>query len=617
MPLPRSSVLRARWPLLAALVAISLLSSDPAPARADSRGWMPPVDGGVVRPYEEPPARFAAGHRGVDFSASSGTPVRAANDGSVTFAGAVAGSFHVVVAHAGGIRTSYSFLLRVDVQAGDDVTRGQVVGAAGGSGEGHGPGVLHFGVRIGDRYVDPMLLFEPTDLTKLVHLVPADERAEAGQASAADEARELREVFRRLDDGCGAFGVVCHIGSAAAGAISDAAAWSWERAKEAAELGLQALRAAGDAAAAFARRVEAVVRGVLRTLEDVANEVAGAAEALARAVASGAAAVFDAVVDAGRYLIEHLTACPQPAPVAHPKGSGNLVMAVGGLDSSRRPKSRGRSAPSGLGLEPSFHFEWKALGYKRDAVAYFSYAPDSPAYARDDTYEDLHAKARLLGAQLKVFAAAHPGRQVDLVGHSQGGVVIDLFLMEVYRGHESEFPPIVNVVTFASPHEGTPLADLETAVDQNAFAGVAADAVSGGLPLGATSIRQLAEGSRTIHDLWADRAIPTGIRFLSIVGSEDPVVPSTSGDVPGGEKLVVPVGDTLVPDDHSAILGDDDAISAAQAQLAGGHPADSCGLLVDVGAHLYTTLIRTSTAAIANAPGTAVPIEPLTDPGGS
>lgn len=613
MPLHRSSALRARWLLIAVLVAISPLPSEPA--RADSGGWMPPVDGSVVRPYEEPPAPFAAGHRGVDFGAAPGTPVRAANNGRVTFAGAVAGSLHVVVAHAGGIRTSYSFLLRVDVQVGDDVMRGQVVGVAGGSGEGHGPGVLHFGVRIGDRYVDPMLLFEPTDLTKLVRLVPADERAEAGHASAADEARELRKIVRELGGGCGALGVVCEVASATAGAVAGAADWTWERAKEAAVLGLQALRAAGRAAAALARRVEAVVRGVLRTLEDVANQVAGAVQAFAREVASGAVVVFDAVVEAGKYLIEHLTACPQPAPVAHPKGSGNLVMAVGGLGSSRQARPSGRSATDRL--EPSFHFESKALGYAPDAVAYFSYAPDSPTYAREDTYKDLHAKARLLGAQIKAFAATHPGRKVDLVGHSQGGVVIDLFLMEVYRGHESEFPQIANVVTFASPHEGTPLADLEKAVNEHVIAGPAADAVGGGLPLGAESIRQLAEGSRTIRDLWDDREIPTDIRFLSIVGSEDPVVPSTSGDVPGGEKLVVPVGDTLVPDDHSAILGDDDAISAAQAQLAGGHPADSCGLLVDVGAHLYTTLIRTGTAAIAHSPGTAAPIEPLTDPGGS
>ena len=74
-------------------------------------------------------------------------------------------------------------------------------------------------------------------------------------------------------------------------------------------------------------------------------------------------------------------------------------------------------------------------------------------------------------------------------------------------------------------------------------------------------------------------------------------MPSTSADIPGGEKVVLPVGSTLVPDDHHAILTDDDAISAAQAQLSGGHPADSCGLFTDVGGELYSDVVRIGTIA--------------------
>ena len=60
----------------------------------------------------------APGHRGVDFVAAAGTPVRAANAGEVTFAGNVAGSLHVVVAHPGGLRTSSSFLATIAVRRG-------------------------------------------------------------------------------------------------------------------------------------------------------------------------------------------------------------------------------------------------------------------------------------------------------------------------------------------------------------------------------------------------------------------------------------------------------------------------------------------------------------------
>jgi len=554
-----------------------------------------------VRAYREPPARFASGHRGVDFSAPVGTPVRAANTGTVTFAGSVAGSLHVVVAHAGGIRTSYSFLARIELRVGATVARGDVLGAAGGTGSGHGPGVLHFGARAGDRYFDPMLLFPPTDLTKLVHLVPAD------GPTISDEQALRQIVDDGDDDGNCAWGVplfeqACDAGKAVGGAAADAGAWTWDRAEDAVDLGLDALRAVGRAGVALAGQIAPIVRAVLQTVRDVANHVAGAAEALAEAAANGAVALFNAVVEAGLELIERLTSCPQPAPVAHPKGSGNVVLAVGGLGSSRRRAGQRRFAPS-------FSFQSDALGYSRADVGYYSYAPDSPAYSREDTYGDLHIKAQMLGEQIKDFAREHPGRSIDLVGHSQGGVVIDLFLMEVYRGHEHEYPPVENVVTFASPHQGTPLADFEHAVDEHLVFGPIAREAAPGQPLGAVSVGQLAETSSTMQSLWTDRAVPPTVRFLSIVGAEDPVVPSSSSDVPGGTKIVVPVGATLVPDDHSAVLRDDDAISAAQVHLGGGSPADSCGPFTDVGAELYSTVIRLTTVAVSGPQPAGVPPE--------
>jgi len=109
-----------------AVVGITLacagLVAGPFAARVVAQGtsvageWSPPVAGRVLRPFAEPIATYAAGHRGVDFAAPPGTPARAANDGTVAFAGDVAGSLHVVIAHAGGIRTSYSFLSRVDMR---------------------------------------------------------------------------------------------------------------------------------------------------------------------------------------------------------------------------------------------------------------------------------------------------------------------------------------------------------------------------------------------------------------------------------------------------------------------------------------------------------------------
>ncbi|MGH7359020.1 MAG: peptidoglycan DD-metalloendopeptidase family protein, partial [Candidatus Rokuibacteriota bacterium] len=108
---------------VAAGVAVALaVLAPPPPALAASPnigGWVRPVEGPVVQPFDEPVSVYGPGHRGVDFAAAPGTRVGAANAGVVTFAGSVAGSLHVVVLHDGGLRTSSSFLGRVDVRAGE------------------------------------------------------------------------------------------------------------------------------------------------------------------------------------------------------------------------------------------------------------------------------------------------------------------------------------------------------------------------------------------------------------------------------------------------------------------------------------------------------------------
>jgi len=174
-----------------ALIGVSVLllttgGFGPAPAAAldlaTSRWWRP-VPGRVVHPFRAPVTRFGRGHLGVDFAARPGTPVRAAGPGTVVFAGVVAGVWHVVVAHPGGLRTSYSFLASARVRTGQQVRRGEVVGSTGGHGENHEPGVFHFGLRVAGAYVDPMRLFAPAvdarDLTTRVHLARDSDPAES------------------------------------------------------------------------------------------------------------------------------------------------------------------------------------------------------------------------------------------------------------------------------------------------------------------------------------------------------------------------------------------------------------------------------------------------------
>ncbi len=170
----RNRLSRIVW--LATIVVVAAVG--PAGRGAALEVWRRPVPGVVARPFRAPLTRYGAGHLGVDLAAAPGTSVRAAGAGIVVFAGVVAGTRHVVVAHPGGLRTSYSFLASIRVAAGEAVRRGQIVGTSGGWGPGHEGTVLHFGLRIGDTYVDPMRLFAAPDLAAVVHLAPDSGRAD-------------------------------------------------------------------------------------------------------------------------------------------------------------------------------------------------------------------------------------------------------------------------------------------------------------------------------------------------------------------------------------------------------------------------------------------------------
>ena len=156
------------------LLVVVIASLCCAPAHASPHAWVRPVEGPVVKPFTAPMTRFGPGHLGVHLRAAPGTPVRAAGDGRVVFAGKVAYSRHIVVRHENGWRTTYSFVASIRVRAGARVRAGEVIGTTGGRGPDHDGTLLHLGLRIGETYVDPMQLFDAGDLTARVHLAPTN-----------------------------------------------------------------------------------------------------------------------------------------------------------------------------------------------------------------------------------------------------------------------------------------------------------------------------------------------------------------------------------------------------------------------------------------------------------
>jgi murein DD-endopeptidase MepM/ murein hydrolase activator NlpD len=159
-----SSGLALHGPALPAASRAAQELTDPQPAGSRPVRYQPPVDGPLIDVFRPPPSPFAAGNRGVDYATAPGTAVRAAADGQVVFAGPVGGRLHVVVRHADGIRTSYSFLATVTVRRGQRVAAGHEVGTAGPS--------VHFGARRGETYIDPLSLLAGSGSD--VHLVPDD-----------------------------------------------------------------------------------------------------------------------------------------------------------------------------------------------------------------------------------------------------------------------------------------------------------------------------------------------------------------------------------------------------------------------------------------------------------
>jgi murein DD-endopeptidase MepM/ murein hydrolase activator NlpD len=148
--------------LLAAVTCLGLGAVPPA-AHADS--WTPSREGvwplqprpAVVEGFDPPAVRWGAGHRGVDLAGWPGAPVRASLGGTISFAAPIAGRGVVVVDH-GPVRTTYQ-PVRTSLRVGDRVTKGQVVGTLVRAGSHCFPGsCLHWGLRRGETYLDPLLL---------------------------------------------------------------------------------------------------------------------------------------------------------------------------------------------------------------------------------------------------------------------------------------------------------------------------------------------------------------------------------------------------------------------------------------------------------------------------
>lgn len=135
----------------------------PGAAQSAPQGWAWPLDPRptVVRAFDPPSRPWLSGHRGVDLAAASGTEVRAPAAGTVVFSGWVVDRPVVTLDHGDGHRSSFEPVVGV-VEVGAAMARGAPMGTLVTSEASHcaPASCLHWGVREGEQYVDPLAFIE-------------------------------------------------------------------------------------------------------------------------------------------------------------------------------------------------------------------------------------------------------------------------------------------------------------------------------------------------------------------------------------------------------------------------------------------------------------------------
>lgn len=277
------------------------------------------------------------------------------------------------------------------------------------------------------------------------------------------------------------------------------------------------------------------------------------------------------------------------------------------------------------------------LGIGPASVTSFSYARDGEPYRVEDTWEGVEVAARRLEAQLRAQARRQPGRAVDLVGHSLGGVVIAHYLLQLHDPYDVELPPIGHVVTIASPLEGSDLARAGAAlVDAPGSGAVLRElwSAAGSLPgragetarsltPDAPSFRDVASGSPAlgaIAQAWsaaredgAEGPLATGTRVLNIVASRDGLVGADRAALEAAERRVL-------PGTHQGVLMTEAVREVVWRFLAGQEVVESPGRLATrLGAWYGDGLTAVSVLAGDRAAITDVtlPSLPVTEPAGS
>lgn len=135
-------------------------SGGEAPSHTQGSGVLSwPCNGPITSPYGyrvHPIFGTTIYHSGIDIGVDYGTPIHAADSGTVIYVGWISGYGNaVIIDHGNGMQTLYGHNQSLNVSEGQSVSKGQVIAFAGSTGNSTGPH-CHFEVQVNGSAVDPM-----------------------------------------------------------------------------------------------------------------------------------------------------------------------------------------------------------------------------------------------------------------------------------------------------------------------------------------------------------------------------------------------------------------------------------------------------------------------------
>jgi murein DD-endopeptidase MepM/ murein hydrolase activator NlpD len=126
-----------------------------APVTGGSGRFIWPVNGTITAPFCEKRS-WEACHPGMDIAVPTGTPIKAADGGTVRIAGWTGGyGNYTCIQHTASLSSCYGHQSVVKVHVGQHVSQGQIIGLSGSTGFSTGPH-LHFEARINGAVTNPM-----------------------------------------------------------------------------------------------------------------------------------------------------------------------------------------------------------------------------------------------------------------------------------------------------------------------------------------------------------------------------------------------------------------------------------------------------------------------------